>query len=834
MSASGPSLAQPADWDWGHSYDSGADELVRDLVVDHASNAVYAVGTYYAAGPFGLPAPAGGSEAFVAKFDMAGNLLWSRRIGGMSDELGYGVALAPDGRVFVVGGSRSSFWTISTSVAALSAVLGGVHAGNSDGFIVCLDPAGAALWSQKIGGANDDIAYSVAANATGVFVHGVLRGNSSFGTFSITVPSGYQQQVFLARFPLDGNSATWALTGGGSNDDLAERIAADENGTAVVGSFKGSTFVLESHPSGSTASSSISGTGDNGYVARITNSGAVAWARLINTNGTSGNAFNGIALGAGQAFITGRTSQGTRFPDLGAVNHPGAAEYAFIAAFDNTSGNGQWTRTLHSPESNGAEGFDLAVGANGMVYLAGSFMSSLSATDGTMLAGSGNHNLFIARFAPTGNRTWWRTDYSSGEGRGNAIGTSPAGHLFVGGRHRDELHLGSLIFPGGSSNNAFLGRLTDPIWSLSATAPARWKVLPAQCETGPVIDLNTRLRGHADAWEAAALVTSLDNALHAPDGLTATFNGGGSFMVLDLGDTVLAGSSIALRGRLQTAGMNARLSIQFSMDGTGWTDLGSNPVMSNAAFADFSFSAPITCRHLRVGITAAPPNAPWELDAVTFLNETALGGVWSGPGTTPGGMFDPSGLVGWQPITYSVVSGAATASHTRAVWVGAVPTGVINGTSPVCPGTSQQLVITGMAPYNRVVNWASSPDGTSWATYPDTGTTYATGALAATEHYRARIFSRGCGAVLTGIFTVAVSDDEPPVFLNCPGTMAMGTDPGQCTAHYTFPVLQSDDDCDPDTEVEYLTLWLAPGSSLWTNVTESTWIELPIGTNLFR
>jgi len=74
----GPALyssAQPSDWAWVRAMVSDQENLVSDVVVDEATGAIYATGTYKTAGPFGLPAPYGGTDAFLVKLSSAGTMV---------------------------------------------------------------------------------------------------------------------------------------------------------------------------------------------------------------------------------------------------------------------------------------------------------------------------------------------------------------------------------------------------------------------------------------------------------------------------------------------------------------------------------------------------------------------------------------------------------------------------------------------------------------------------------------------------------------------------------------------------------------------------------------
>ena len=108
-------------------------------------------------------------DAFAAKLDPSGNLVWNTFLGS-GDEWDFGHAIAVDasGNVYV-GGESSATW--GSPARAYTA--------DVDAFAAKLDSAGNLLWNIFLGGSGFDAGYAIAVDASGnVYVN----GPSGYGT----------------------------------------------------------------------------------------------------------------------------------------------------------------------------------------------------------------------------------------------------------------------------------------------------------------------------------------------------------------------------------------------------------------------------------------------------------------------------------------------------------------------------------------------------------------------------------------------------------------------------------------------------------------------------
>ncbi|WP_442483085.1 SBBP repeat-containing protein [Aeoliella sp. SH292] len=109
-------------------------------------------------------ANAGGSDAFVGKFDAVGNLLWVQQFGTANDDLSFGVSADTLGNVYVTGRTEGA--------------LSGEAAGGFDAFVRKYDATGMHLWTEQFGTAFEDDSRSIIADGLGnLYLTGRTYGN---------------------------------------------------------------------------------------------------------------------------------------------------------------------------------------------------------------------------------------------------------------------------------------------------------------------------------------------------------------------------------------------------------------------------------------------------------------------------------------------------------------------------------------------------------------------------------------------------------------------------------------------------------------------------------
>jgi len=172
---------------------------------DPAEN-IYVTGYFYDTANFSGTSiiSEGGTDAFIAKYDSTGSLLWLKKAGGSDEDYGRGIIVGKLNSVFLTGEFRniSYFDTISLN-----------SSGNADIFIANYNSSGDAIWARKAGGSLDDIGRAITVDtASNIYITGNFGGNADFGETNII--GADSTEIFFASYDVNGNFR-WVLKADG-------------------------------------------------------------------------------------------------------------------------------------------------------------------------------------------------------------------------------------------------------------------------------------------------------------------------------------------------------------------------------------------------------------------------------------------------------------------------------------------------------------------------------------------------------------------------------------------------------------------------------------------
>lgn len=316
--------------------------------------------------------PAHGSvpEAFIAKYDKDGNVLWAKSAGqAQISSLYYSVSGAIDnnGNMYVTANHQSL--TPPTS-----------------GFIKKFDTDGNLVWSKHFTGNSRNVKISADANGNTYLTGTYFFTTLTFGT--IVLPANSNGHVlFVAKYDLNGN-VIWAKSEGVYASLYDPSIGVDGTGNCYVTGWFAGPFVQF----GSTVLNNP-GYSHEIFIAKFDANGNVMWAKQSIGGGHAYDIQTDIN---GNSYITGPHFGNIKFGDTTLLST--AHNDIFVAKY-NSSGIVEWARSAGGDKNDIAMG--ITVSSKGNVFVTGNYTSSTSLFDNSAIINSDNihyaHEVFIAR-----------------------------------------------------------------------------------------------------------------------------------------------------------------------------------------------------------------------------------------------------------------------------------------------------------------------------------------------------------------------------------------------------------------------------------------------------
>ncbi len=332
-------------------FGSPQDDVAYGIVTDISGN-IYITGSTRGS----LPGQNsfGNSDIFLAKFDSAGNEIYTKQFGTPQDDVAYCIATDVSGNIYLTGSTGGN--------------LGGTSAGGLDIFLAKFDSAGNEVFIKQFGTPQDDIGYGVVAdNGQNIYITGSTKGILGTGSFGLT-------DCFLAKFNAPGVNQ-FMVQFGSAQDDVGYSIGlSGVDNIYITGSTQGNL-------PGNTSS----GLADI-FLAKFNSAGTNQFLHQLGTNGR--DVGRSVAVdGAGNVYIVGSTEG-----ELLGNSAFGLADI-FLVKF-NPSGVTQFARQLGTPSNDIAYG----VAIQGMgIYITGSTEGNL---DGNTSLGQAD--IFLAKYDTSG------------------------------------------------------------------------------------------------------------------------------------------------------------------------------------------------------------------------------------------------------------------------------------------------------------------------------------------------------------------------------------------------------------------------------------------------
>ena len=373
-----------------------------DTVVDASGN-VYVVGN--ATGNFGSQLNQGSQDAYLTKYDSAGNVVWQKLLGSAGSANGYGLALDPSGGVVVTGSSTADLTTAS------------VADGNEDSFVAKYDTQGNQTWIKQIQTLANNKSNTVSVDASGnIYIGGSVSGFPvTVDGKDTTLPGGVigahqtaqgGADAYLAKFDSKGKLLSENQFGTSGNDQVSA-TATGTDGSLYVASVQNGEAIVSKYANGDITS-------------------APAWSQDLGAL-AAGGAIGGLAVSGGKVYVSGTTTNGnlTAGGQAGIATASTGGTDAFVFAMTDNGASVSADHVSYIGTSASEQGRAVTVGPDGTVYLTGSTMGTFAGQQRNIQKVS---NAFATALNSDGS-VQWTQQYGGADGQstGASLAVDPQG-----------------------------------------------------------------------------------------------------------------------------------------------------------------------------------------------------------------------------------------------------------------------------------------------------------------------------------------------------------------------------------------------------------------------
>jgi len=328
---------------WAKSFGGNSDDVAFQLTLDLQGN-IYICGIFRGTCDFD-PGPGTlnltstidviSYDAFVAKFNSSGDLIWAKQIGSAGYDFANGLCVNQGGEIYVTGSFVQTV-DLDPGSGTLTATTNGLD----DIFIVKLNSSGSLLWAHTMGSTGTDGGSSVVFDASGsMYLSGYFSSTVDLdpgpGTSSFT--SAGSLDAFLLKLNASGNFI-WAKTYGGPGIDNCIKLEKDPSGNLYSTGYFQNTVDFDP---GAGILNLVSAGNQDIYTLKLDASANLIWAKRAGNNGNDYGA--SISLDAlNNVYVAGSFSGKVDFdPGTGSYSLTAKSYDGFVFKLD-PSGNFVW------------------------------------------------------------------------------------------------------------------------------------------------------------------------------------------------------------------------------------------------------------------------------------------------------------------------------------------------------------------------------------------------------------------------------------------------------------------------------------------------------------
>jgi len=379
---------------------------------------------------------------------------WAVGAGSESDDYAISVCHDEEGNIYVTGEVYYFTAYFQTDTFEVN--------GLNDIFLAKYDANGNEKWVKVFGGPyfNDNnivkleepkkVVYNPISNS--ILLTGYFIGDCTIDTFHLTAHGSDDQEIFLAKFDLNGN-CLWAKSAGGTHGDYVWGLDAVLSGDIYVTGFVNSTATFDSFtfPAGC-------------FLAKYDDNGNCKWVKNIFQNPSTGSFGGGVPIDLksyqNDLFFMGLKMAYADSIYVDTILFVDTNETTILARFDS-SGNVKWAKQLQTPVNRIYTTF--AVDSSGNCYFTSTYQGNYAVfEDDTVFAEFDTTNYFrnfyIVKYNKNGELKWIK-QISSTYGlliRGNSIDGNM--NIYLSGCISDTTKFGPYYVIANKSKDLFVSK----------------------------------------------------------------------------------------------------------------------------------------------------------------------------------------------------------------------------------------------------------------------------------------------------------------------------------------------------------------------------------------
>ncbi len=442
----------------------------------------------------------GYDDAFVAKLNASGDLVYSTYIGGSSGDGGKGIVVDSNGNAYVTGYTESEDFPTKN---AYQAHLKGIY----DAFLLKLSPSGDLLYSTYIGGSKEDIANSIALDLYGnIYIVGDTLSTDFPTENAYQTNNAGDKDAFIAKFSPSGG-LVYSTYFGGSSGDEGDDIAIDSNGYVYITGFT----LSDDFPVKNAFQKNFGGYSDV-FISKFNPSGGLNYSTYF--GGSGNDTGKSLAIDAlGNVYVTGMTDTENLTTTENAFQNAynGNPYDAFLIKINSS---GTLVYSTYIGGNNSDIGNAISVNSNGDIYIIGNTSSSDFPTKNPYQANynGGWMDAFVMVFSKTASNN----DNGGGNSPPTFSDISPTDWFYT--YVQDIAKAGITTgYPDGTYKPS---ALVTRAQMATFIARALKLNIPNQCNSSPFydVDTNTWYCKYVEAIKSAGITTGYPDGSYKPDG----------------------------------------------------------------------------------------------------------------------------------------------------------------------------------------------------------------------------------------------------------------------------------------------------------------------------